>query len=124
MAPRTQKRFLLRDRQFGLSSLMAQKSFILSLAAGPTPPKWHFTATARCRWRCSQLQRSLIRSHAAGAGATVEPEVVDLPLEANLPVEYVPDEAQKLELYRRLRRRAHHGGTHHHAAHRHALPER
>ncbi|MCI0346608.1 MAG: transcription-repair coupling factor [Chloroflexi bacterium] len=30
--------------------------------------------------------------------------VVDLPLEANLPDEYVPDEAQKLELYRRLAR--------------------
>jgi transcription-repair coupling factor (superfamily II helicase) len=30
--------------------------------------------------------------------------VVDLPLEANLPDEYVPDEAQKLELYRRLSR--------------------
>ncbi|MFL5779388.1 MAG: transcription-repair coupling factor [Chloroflexota bacterium] len=30
--------------------------------------------------------------------------VVDLPLEAHLPPEYVPDEAQKLELYRRLAR--------------------
>ncbi len=30
--------------------------------------------------------------------------VVDLPLEANLPDDYVPDEAQKLELYRRLAR--------------------
>jgi transcription-repair coupling factor (superfamily II helicase) len=30
--------------------------------------------------------------------------VVDLPLEAHLPTEYVPDEAQKLELYRRLAR--------------------
>ena len=30
--------------------------------------------------------------------------VVDLPLEAHLPSEYVPDEAQKLELYRRLAR--------------------
>jgi len=30
--------------------------------------------------------------------------VVDLPLEANLPDDYVPDEAQKLELYRRLSR--------------------
>ena len=30
--------------------------------------------------------------------------VVDLPLEANLPNDYVPDEAQKLELYRRLSR--------------------
>jgi transcription-repair coupling factor (superfamily II helicase) len=28
--------------------------------------------------------------------------VVDLPIEAHLPTEYVPDEAQKLELYRRL----------------------
>jgi transcription-repair coupling factor (superfamily II helicase) len=36
----------------------------------------------------------------------VEPPqaVVDLPLEAHLPTEYVPDEAQKLELYRRLAR--------------------
>jgi transcription-repair coupling factor (superfamily II helicase) len=30
--------------------------------------------------------------------------VVDLPLEAHLPDDYVPDEAQKLELYRRLSR--------------------
>lgn len=30
--------------------------------------------------------------------------VVDLPLEAHLPNDYVPDEAQKLELYRRLAR--------------------
>jgi transcription-repair coupling factor (superfamily II helicase) len=30
--------------------------------------------------------------------------VVDIPLEAHLPTEYVPDEAQKLELYRRLAR--------------------
>ena len=30
--------------------------------------------------------------------------VVDLPIEAHLPDEYVPDEAQKLELYRRLAR--------------------
>ena len=30
--------------------------------------------------------------------------VVDLPVEAHLPDEYVPDEAQKLELYRRLAR--------------------
>ena len=30
--------------------------------------------------------------------------VVDLPVEAHLPTEYVPDEAQKLELYRRLAR--------------------
>ena len=30
--------------------------------------------------------------------------VVDLPIEAHLPTEYVPDDAQKLELYRRLAR--------------------
>jgi len=30
--------------------------------------------------------------------------VIDLPVEAHLPTEYVPDEAQKLELYRRLAR--------------------
>ncbi|MBI2777901.1 MAG: transcription-repair coupling factor [Chloroflexi bacterium] len=35
--------------------------------------------------------------------------VVDLPLEAHLPDDYVPDEAQKLELYRRLAR-ARNGG--------------
>ena len=31
--------------------------------------------------------------------------VIDLPVEAHLPDDYVPDEAQKLELYRRLRAR-------------------
>src|SRR4029078_2059710 len=30
--------------------------------------------------------------------------VVDLPVEAHLPDDYVPEEAQKLELYRRLAR--------------------
>jgi transcription-repair coupling factor (superfamily II helicase) len=30
--------------------------------------------------------------------------VIDLPVEAHLPTDYVPDEAQKLELYRRLAR--------------------
>ena len=30
--------------------------------------------------------------------------VIDLPIEAHLPTDYVPDEAQKLELYRRLAR--------------------
>ena len=39
------------------------------------------------------------------AAIVVQPQaVVDLPLEAHLPSEYVPDEAQKLELYRRLAR--------------------
>ncbi len=35
--------------------------------------------------------------------------VVDLPLEAHLPDDYVPEEAQKLELYRRLARARTHG---------------
>jgi hypothetical protein len=41
-----------------------------------------------------------------GRAPTVEPPqaVVDLPVEAHLPTDYVPDEAQKLELYRRLAR--------------------
>jgi transcription-repair coupling factor (superfamily II helicase) len=41
-----------------------------------------------------------------GRAALIEPPsaVVDLPLEAHLPTDYVPDEAQKLELYRRLAR--------------------
>ncbi|HEY2915650.1 MAG TPA: transcription-repair coupling factor [Candidatus Limnocylindrales bacterium] len=39
------------------------------------------------------------------APVLVQPQaVVDLPLEAHLPDDYVPDEAQKLELYRRLAR--------------------
>ena len=41
-----------------------------------------------------------------GRAAVLAPPqaVLDLPLEAHLPTEYVPDEAQKLELYRRLAR--------------------
>jgi transcription-repair coupling factor (superfamily II helicase) len=41
-----------------------------------------------------------------GRAPTIAPPqaVVDLPVEAHLPTEYVPDEAQKLELYRRLAR--------------------
>jgi transcription-repair coupling factor (superfamily II helicase) len=39
------------------------------------------------------------------APVLVEPQaVIDLPLEAHLPDDYVPEEAQKLELYRRLSR--------------------
>jgi len=39
------------------------------------------------------------------APVVVAPQaVIDLPLEAHLPDDYVPDEAQKLELYRRLAR--------------------
>ena len=44
-------------------------------------------------------------SHEGRAPIVERPQaVVDLPLEANLPDDYVPDEAQKLELYRRLAR--------------------
>ena len=44
-------------------------------------------------------------AHENRAPVLVAPQaVVDLPLEAHLPDEYVPDEAQKLELYRRLAR--------------------
>jgi transcription-repair coupling factor (superfamily II helicase) len=41
-----------------------------------------------------------------GRAPMIEPPsaVVDLPLEAHLPTDYVPDESQKLELYRRLAR--------------------
>jgi transcription-repair coupling factor (superfamily II helicase) len=44
------------------------------------------------------------KAHREGRPAVVSPPqaLVDLPLEAYLPPEYVPDEAQKLELYRRL----------------------
>jgi transcription-repair coupling factor (superfamily II helicase) len=43
--------------------------------------------------------------HEGRAPAVERPQaVVDLPLEAHLPDDYVPDEAQKLELYRRLAR--------------------
>ncbi len=44
-------------------------------------------------------------AHDGRAPVVVRPQtVVDLPVEANLPDDYVPDEAQKLELYRRLAR--------------------
>ena len=44
-------------------------------------------------------------AHENRAPVLVAPQaVVDLPLEAHLPDDYVPDEAQKLELYRRLAR--------------------
>jgi transcription-repair coupling factor (superfamily II helicase) len=43
--------------------------------------------------------------HEHRAPVVVGPQaVVDLPIEAHLPDDYVPDEAQKLELYRRLAR--------------------
>ncbi|MBI3751184.1 MAG: transcription-repair coupling factor [Chloroflexi bacterium] len=43
--------------------------------------------------------------HEHRAPVVVAPQaVLDLPVEAHLPDEYVPDEAQKLELYRRLAR--------------------
>jgi transcription-repair coupling factor (superfamily II helicase) len=44
-------------------------------------------------------------AHEGRAPVVERPQaVVDLPLEANLPDDYIPDEAQKLELYRRLAR--------------------
>ncbi len=44
-------------------------------------------------------------AHEGREPVVVTPQaVVDLPLEAHLPDDYVPDEAQKLELYRRLAR--------------------
>jgi len=57
----------------------------------------------------SRLLAEAVESRKAtleGRAPTVEPPhaVVDLPVEANLPADYVPDEAQKLELYRRLAR--------------------
>ncbi len=57
----------------------------------------------------SRLLAEAVESRKAtleGRDPIVEPAqaVVDLPVEAHLPTEYVPDEAQKLELYRRLAR--------------------
>ena len=58
-----------------------------------TPGCWpRRSRPARRRWRAGR--RSSRRPQA----------VVDLPVEAHLPDDYVPDEAQKLELYRRLAR--------------------
>jgi transcription-repair coupling factor (superfamily II helicase) len=46
------------------------------------------------------------KAHMEGRAPVLEaPQaVIDLPIEAHLPDDYVPDEAQKLELYRRLAR--------------------
>ncbi len=57
----------------------------------------------------SRLLAEAVESRKAaleGRVPVVEPAqaVVDLPVEAHLPTDYVPDEAQKLELYRRLAR--------------------
>ncbi|MEA2609180.1 MAG: hypothetical protein QOJ75_1423 [Chloroflexota bacterium] len=57
----------------------------------------------------SRLLAEAVESRKAaleGRAPVVEPAqaVVDLPVEAHLPTGYVPDEAQKLELYRRLAR--------------------
>ncbi len=57
----------------------------------------------------SRLLAEAVESRKAaleGRAPIVEPPqaVVDLPIEAHLPSGYVPDEAQKLELYRRLAR--------------------
>ena len=43
-------------------------------------------------------------TRAARRSSSAPQAVLDLPLEAHLPDDYVPDEAQKLELYRRLAR--------------------
>jgi transcription-repair coupling factor (superfamily II helicase) len=47
-----------------------------------------------------------VKARRENRAPVVEPAqaVVDLPVEAHLPTDYVPDEAQKLELYRRLAR--------------------
>jgi transcription-repair coupling factor (superfamily II helicase) len=57
----------------------------------------------------SRLLAEAVESRKAaleGRAPSVEPPqaVIDLPVEAHLPTDYVPDEAQKLELYRRLAR--------------------
>ena len=57
----------------------------------------------------SRLLAEAVESRKAtleGRAPIVEPSqaVIDLPVEAHLPTDYVPDEAQKLELYRRLAR--------------------
>ena len=68
---------------------------------GTWPPSAS-TSTRGCwprRWRSGRR-----RTRAGRRCGRAPQAVVDLPVEAHLPDDYVPDEAQKLELYRRLAR--------------------
>ena len=67
-----------------------------------TWPRSASTCTRGCWPRRSRSRR---RSARAGRPIVEAPQaVIDLPIDAHLPDDYVPDEAQKLELYRRLAR--------------------
>ena len=74
-------------------------------SAASSPATWRTsasTSTRACSPRRSRSGRRACEGRAPvreAAGATV-----DLPVDAHLPDAYVPDEAQKLELYRRLAR--------------------
>ena len=61
------------------------------------------TCTRGCWPRPWRRRRRVVRG-AAAPGTQRQPTVIDLPVDAYLPDDYVPEEPQKLELYRRLGR--------------------
>ena len=74
-------------------------------SAASSPGTWPRSASTSTRG-CWPRRSRRARRRCEGRAPIVEaPQaVVDLPVEAHLPDDYVPDEAQKLELYRRLAR--------------------
>ncbi len=69
---------------------------------GTWPPSAS-TSTRGCWPRRSRTRKADLRGPRRRSSSAPQ-AVVDLPVEAHLPTDYVPDEAQKLELYRRLAR--------------------
>ena len=73
--------------------------------AASSPVTWRPSGSTSTRGCSPRRSRSARRAARIGAPVVEKPQaVVDLPVEAHLPDDYVPEEAQKLELYRRLAR--------------------
>ena len=74
-------------------------------SAGSSPGTWRRSGSTSTRGCSPRPSRSARRGASTGRRSVERPQaVVDLPVEAHLPDVYVPEEAQKLELYRRLAR--------------------
>ena len=74
-------------------------------SAASSPGTWRRSASTSTRGCWPRRSRSGRRGARIAAPVIERPQaVVDLPVEAHLPDDYVPEEAQKLELYRRLAR--------------------
>ena len=73
-------------------------------SAASSPATWRASASTSTRACWPRRSRSGRPPRRRAPSARAPGATVDLPVDAHLPDDYVPDEAQKLELYRRLGR--------------------